>query len=232
MQKKDNINLLEAEAAVEDFLDTLLQESTEYAVVSKPLKTKPRLLLIPELDLAPPVTEVEEKLMVDEAPLPPALETGLQVQQSVTKVDANDYQFPLQCLMFTVAENVLSIPLINMGSVIPWGDRLTVLPDSPDWFLGLLKHRDENVKVADTAKVVQIKENNKKASGQRHILVFAGNSWAITCDKLGDVINLNEDDVQWSKPDSTGLALGTIKDSLAILLNPAKILNQLNRNEE
>lgn len=229
MQKKDNINLLEPVSAVEDYLDTLLQESTEQLEATKPVQLKSRLLLLPDLETSPaePEREIEAKA---EKVIEQLEETTPDVQPAEATEITHDYQYPLQCLMFTVEGNQLCIPLIDLGNVVPWGDRLTLFPDSPEWFLGLLKHRDENVKVADTANVLQI--NRKKVeepSGNRHILIFGEDNWAITCDKLGDVINLNKDDIQWPKQEGTGLSLGTIRDSLAILLDPARVLAQLNR---
>ena len=139
------------------------------------------------------------------------------------------YDFPMQCLMFRVSGNQLSIPLIDMGSVLPWGGSLTKLPYSPEWFLGLLIHRDQNVRVIDTAKFMHIPQTETKNEG-RHILVFGRENWALTCDQLGDVVKLNENDVKWTKKGVQGLILGTIKSSLAILIDPNKFLLQLNQN--
>ena len=214
MPKKYNSGLLNPDSAVEDFLDTLLQESTEKPEKLKPVRSKSNLLLLPELEVEPAEPEIVADIEVDQ------------------DVKSYEYSFPIQCLMFSVAGNQLSIPLINMGSVLAWGDRLTLLPDAPDWFLGILQHREMNVKVVDTAKIIHINENNQQNSEHQHILVFGDDNWAITCDKLGEVIKLNEDDVKWSKQESKNLALGTIKESLATLLDPNKILNKLNEYDD
>lgn len=147
-----------------------------------------------------------------------------EIIQSLEEIQR--YDFPLQCLMFKVSGNQLSIPLIDMGSVLPWGAKLTTLPHTPDWFLGLLIHRDENVRVVNTAKFMNIPEISQD-DDSRHILVFGNESWAITCDSLGDVIKLNEKDVKWTRKGVSNLMLGTIKSSLAILLDPEKLLMQM-----
>lgn len=235
MQKKDNNSLLKPGSAVEDFLDTLLQESTEKFEIEQPVRLKSKIILMPDLEVKPsePEIEVEQEITQDQEV---AIETDEQLQQksepSIQPANYSDYNFPLQCLMFSVAGNQLSIPLINMGSVLAWDGRLTMLPGSPDWFLGILQHRDLNVRVADTAKIIQIDKNTEQLPGAQHILVFGDDNWAITCDNLGDVIKLNEDEVKWTKQGSRSLSLGTIKDSLAILLDPAKILNRLNGHDE
>mgnify|MGYP002641801273 CR=1 FL=1 len=159
----------------------------------------------------------------------PETEEVVQSQFTENAQPFDRYQFPMQCLMFRVSGNQLSIPLIDMGSVLAWGSRITPLPHSPAWFLGLLIHRDVNVRVIDTARFLQIKETDVDNT-RRHILVLGNESWAITCDQLGDVVRLGKSDVKWTKKSMSGYILGTIKNSLAILLDPEKILLQLNNN--
>ena len=236
MSKKDTSSLLKPKSAVADFLDILLQESTEQPEIAKPVRLKPKIQLMPELEKQPPVPEVEAVPIIDQREREVVvIEQKQKPQQEINipveTVQEIEYKFPLQCLMFSVAGNQLSIPIINMGSVLSWGERLTRLPGSPDWLLGVLKYRDLKVKVADTAKIIQIKKSCEQISEIQHILVFGDDNWAITCDELGDVINLNEDDVKWSEQDNKGLFLGTIKESLAILLSPNNILNLLNKHD-
>jgi len=236
MLKKDNKNLLSAGAAVEDFLDTLLRQSTEEFEKPEPPEPRPlksKILLMPDLELVPEEPEavtvetdiVEQKETTEE-------KQGLQDSvEDIAPDESPVYTFPLQCLMFTVGQNQLSIPLIDLGSVLPSGGRLTQLPDSPDWFLGLLQHRERNIKVVDTAKILNIRVPQQEGEN-RHILVLGDEGWAISCDKLGEVLKLDKEDIQWSKQDSMGLSLGTIRQSLAILLDPYKILRQLNQHQD
>ncbi len=236
MQEKDHSNLLKPGSAVEDFLDTLLQESTEQPKPQKvvQLKSKSNLVLLPELQQEIVTTQVaiDKDATKVEQPAIDIEQTLLQKKEkSDLQLNSYDYTFPLQCLMFSVCGNQLSIPLIKMGSVLTWGGRLTMLPGSPDWFLGILKHRELNVKVADTAKIIQINSCKEQQPDTQHILVFGDDNWAITCDTLGNVVNLKEQDVKWSKQNSNTFSLGTIKHSLATLLDPKKILKQLNKYE-
>ncbi len=234
MPKKFNSGLLNPDFAVEDFLDTLLQESTEKLENVRPVQQISNLQLLPDLVIEPfeTVIEVEpDVLALEEVKFETVEQTLEKVEISEQALTKFNYTFPVQCLMFSVAGNQLSIPLINMGSVVTRGKRLTLLPGNPDWFLGILQHREMNVKVVDTAKILQA-NSKQQHSEYQHILVFGDDNWAITCDKLGEVIKLNEDDVKWTKQGSKNLFLGTIKQSLAILLDPDKILNKLNMNDE
>jgi len=233
MPKKINSGLLNPDFAVEDFLDTLLQESTAKPEIVTPVQQISNLQLLPDLEIKPfePVIEVDPGvLQLEQVTFETVQQTLGKVEISERALNKFNYTFPVQCLMFRVAGNQLSIPLINMDSVVTRGKKLTLLPGSPDWFLGILQHREMNVKVVDTAKILQVNSKQQHAEYQ-HILVFGDDNWAITCDKLGEIIKLNEDDVKWTKQGSKNLFLGTIKQSLSILLDPAKILNKLNMQD-
>jgi len=146
MQKK-NKKLLNASSAVEEYMDTLLQEATE---TEQPLtleKQESEISLVPDIvkdlekiDLEPAPQqqlEPEQALKVTEE----LVEDDLLEAQSIRRGDHSQYDFPLQCLMFYVEGHHIGIPLIDLGNVIPWKSALTKLPYSPDWFLGLLRYR-------------------------------------------------------------------------------------------
>lgn len=231
IRNKDSNNLLKPASAVEDYFDSLLQESTAEAESVRPVQLKSNLLVLPEI--------VEEQETFEEEiraePIAPRDEVGVEEAPAVTvetvapfetSAESMVYDYPLQCLMFKVANNLLSLPLISMGSVLPWQEQLTRLPESPDWLLGILQHRERNIRVVDAASVLGI-DNRSTEKAYRHVLIFADEDWAITCDDLGDVIRLDEDEVQWSRSDQ-GVSLGTIRKSLAILVDPLRLLKQLN----
>ncbi len=237
MPKKSSNNLHNADSAVAEFLDVLLQEATEPPPAKPTLSEPARVLLMPDLELSPQALEIpaekpQKKIPADTRPAEIVKQTTSRPQpqdsqpESVEpKSRSQDYAYPLQCLMFKVGQQSLSIPLIDLGSVQPFSERLTCLPDTPDWFLGIFQYRDGQVKVADSARVLDINETGGDST-PRHLLIFGDNEWAISCDKLGEVRQLQHEDIQWSLQ-SSQLALGTIRDSLAVLLDPEKILKRL-----
>ncbi len=244
MSQKPNNNLHDATTAVADFLDVLLQEATLTPEKQKPPARPARILLMPDTVLEP--AEVPEQTALsrtepqiaaqpetiadehDEANLEPGAMDAQQSASAPLQAAPDRYRYPLQCLMFAVGTHQLSMPLIDLGSVLPLPRRLTQLPATPDWFLGILQHHDDRVKVVDTARILHIPEDEKDRS-EPHLLVFGDKGWAISCDRLGIVTQLEQDDVQWSSPQAKGFALGTIRESLAILLDPEKLLAYLNR---
>lgn len=139
-------------------------------------------------------------------------------------------QFPIQCLMFRVGGNLLSLPLKELNGVVPWTDELTRLPQSPDWMFGLLKHRGSNPGVLDSSKVLGIPAIAGTRPG--HILLLAGYEWAISCDILEDVVTLEYNDIQWHRDNFNAVKYGTIRKTLAYLLSPSGIVGSLNLANE
>ena len=135
--------------------------------------------------------------------------------------------FPLNCLMFRVADYALAMPLVQMRGVFPWNDKLTRLPHSPDWLLGLTRHRNRKLSVIDSTKILGL--SPLLTVLPKYILVLDDDEWAMTCTELGAVVKLKYEDIQWRKNISSQIALGTIRNSLACLLSPLGIVDALKR---
>lgn len=236
-------NLLESDTAVSQYLDDLLQEATEPAPEPPPARLKSCPMAVAEnlqpavlepptvLELWPnelpiaPAPAAPEVLDVSEAP--PALDESLPAEadpETVSQSADADYQFPLQCLLFEVQGVPLALPLIELESVIPLPEQLSQLPGYAKQILGVMQNRDRNVSVIDSAELLRVPR--QLASEPAHVLVLHGASFGLSCDKLGSVVHLKKEDVQWSKAleqhaKTPPLMLGKIRDRLTALLNPA-----------
>ncbi len=246
MPKNDNNNLLEPVAAVENYLDNLLSEAPPPEVGPRPVALEEKVVRLRPLEALlaeppPPAPEPETseartpepetaEALVETVSEPTESVSKAQIEESEALPDAptldedprQRYRFPVQCLMFEVAEHALCIPLIDMGSVAPLDpDAMTRIPDSPDWLLGVLPHRECNLRIVDSAVLLGIQRKQAAAQGL-HFLVFADEDFAITCEGLGEVVYLEDEDVRWLEG-SGGLSMGTVRESLATLLSPLKI---------
>lgn len=217
--------LPDPQRALGDYLNEMLHQATTELAAKPIVARQQRVLLAEELLQA----ETESATVVDAAgELASTPESAADVEPAKA---GSAIEFPMQCLMFRVGGHLLSIPLIQLSSVVNWNDSITRLPESPDWLLGLIKHRDSNLRIVDSKLLMNIR---READGQpEHLLVLGDGDWAITCDHLEQVVNLDYADIQW-KPVETGqLVLGTIRESLSTLLNPPGITRLLNqRNSE
>ncbi len=250
MSKKDSNDLLEPVSAVASYLDNLLQEEPP---ASPPVALKEKVVPLPGVrpldellaevppppeEPADPAAAQEPPEQVESTPPPeppsaveetpePEVEDQPETQAAAPEEPRQRYRFPVQCLMFQVAGHDLCIPLIDMGSVAPLNrEAMTRLPDSPPWLLGVLPHRGQNLRIVDSAVLLGI-EGHPMEAETLHFLVFADEDFAITCEGLGQVVYLQDEEIKWLPPDSGGLSMGTVRESLATLLSPVKIRQRM-----
>ncbi|MCH8504548.1 MAG: chemotaxis protein CheW [Ectothiorhodospiraceae bacterium] len=106
-----------------------------------------------------------------------------------------------QALFFQVGALRLAVPLTELQSVVPWGEvDVTPTPNRPEWFLGLMRYRDRNVRVIDTATMVlpPEKRDTPEASAEPgQILIVGDGTWGLACHSIGDVVKLSPEEVKW-----------------------------------
>jgi chemotaxis signal transduction protein len=246
MKKPETISLLKQTNALGSYLDDMLHDATRLAskIIDQPVEQpiKQRLILdallkeaaiedtVPEHQQVTALDKTEEVELADRF----SIEIGSEAEVGLKEVlypgksfcQFDISQFPIQCLMFRVGLNLLSMPLVKMNGVLQWTDELTRLPQSPDWVLGILKHRDTNLRVLDSSKLLGISAT--KGIKPNHILILSDNMSAITCDNLEDVVTLEYNDIQWQPETGNPLMYGIIRETLSYLLSPEGIINSLN----
>jgi len=109
-----------------------------------------------------------------------------------------------QCLMFNVCGLKLAVPLVKLNSVIPWDENITQTPNQTEWYLGLVQHLQNQIKVIDTALLVMPENRHKSLESDTsdrlsHILLVDDYKWGLACSSIGDVIWLSKDEVKWRK---------------------------------
>ncbi len=224
MQNKIPSSLLKSDNAVGNYLDELLHQATRVAEVEEAIAVQ-----VIDKELLPGIL-IAEELQVEESADAGGKSKQLSVEDEVDISEDGCFSlplemFPLQCLMFKVGDNSLSIPLTELTGIVKWSDNMTRLPQEPDWVLGILNYRDHNVRVVDSASILQIKV--KEPVTANHILMLGEDGWGITCDQLEQVVKLEYDDIQWHQKSSSKRVFGTIRQSLASLLNPQGIVKNL-----
>ncbi|MCP3687504.1 MAG: chemotaxis protein CheW [Gammaproteobacteria bacterium] len=226
MSEKTLNNLLEADIALGSFLDDMLHEATLAKEVRPALcLARSGRNLVPEIllcdDAVDPVVAKSSTQVADVEAEP----VNQQDEDVAVSTELSAELFPLQCLMFKVADNLLSVPLIEIRGVVNWQDKLTRIPQEPDWILGILQYREQNIRVVDCASILQIRNGGDASSG--HILILGDDEWGLTCDQVDKVVTLEYDDIQWNQSSSNSLIYGAIRESLASLINPQGIVQTL-----
>ena len=198
---------------------------------------------VPEV-LTQTVTEVEVKIKTDvQAEI--KTETELELKPEPEKVEKNIPESVVpewaetrfQCLLFNVSGLKMAVPLIKLNSVIPWDENITQTPNQTDWYLGLVQHLQNQVKVIDTALLVMpenrhelLEHNSENRLG--HILLVDDYKWGLACTSIGDVIWLDKDEVKWRKNKNTRAWLsGTSLEHLCAIMDTEVFAKMLTKTD-
>ena len=177
-------------------------------------------------------TEQTQQEVDAEAPQADALSRALGLVPAEPKESAAESALPewarekFQCLLFYVGSLKLAVPLVKLTRIQPWGDHITATPGRPDWFLGLLAQDGGKTGVIDTGRLVFPRDRRSQAAEQAqesepgHILLVEGGRWGLTCDSLGEVVELNPEAVRWRTQRTARRWLaGTVLDQMCALLD-------------
>ena len=239
MSSNNSNTLVDEKLAVSLFLDSLLRETedvvetniaepvqVEVAVVAPPKVDviKPTIIdeasvpIIPDVEVKPEVEILEETVVETK------VETTLESEtDSIIPEWANE---PFQILLFEVAGLKLAVPLVELCGVIEWKDSITEMPGHADFYMGILQHLDYKIAVIDTARMVlpvnkqNILIDDNARERVNHVVLIDDYRWGLACDKIGEVITLQPDDIRWrtSKTTRSWLA-GTVIEHMCALLN-------------
>lgn len=227
MASNNSNTLLDEKLAVSMFLESLLHEPEEQTNFATP-ELKP-VIGIPTVEITPleikPQTKTNETVVVDSTE-EVTREIVNEPEVSVESIIPEWAKEPFQVLLFEVAGLKLAVPLIELCGVIEWNNSVTEMPGHADFYLGILQHLDYKIAVIDTARMVLPLKKLKELAGDNprervnHIVLIDDYRWGLACDKIGEVITLEPDNVRWrtSKTSRRWLA-GTVIEHMCALLN-------------
>jgi purine-binding chemotaxis protein CheW len=137
-----------------------------------------------------------------------------------------------ECLIFTVAGLKLAVPLVSLGAIYKIDHELTPIVGRADYFMGLFRHAERNVRVVDTAKWVMPDRWTEEARGGYHFVIrLGGNNWGLACDSVHESIQLETDMVKWRSERTTREWLsGTVIGHMCALLD-ADVLSSMLEQE-
>jgi len=222
--------LEDQEQIVNQYLDALLSEVTEYNETDTKVEKKQKTAEIITITQTPEVVP-EQQTQLEEQ--------GQAVVEEIDKgeVDrlAPDWaQEPFQCLVFRVGGITMATPLLALDNIVKWETELTPMPFQPEWHLGVLQNRDDKIVVVDLVKLLNLEQPQEEAEDKgrgTHILIIGDHHFALPCDSLAKPIFLHKEDVHWSiRHEDRPWMAGTIKEKLTILLDIDELL-QIIRHE-
>lgn len=136
-----------------------------------------------------------------------------------------------QALFFNVGGLTVAVPLIELGGIHNI-EKTTALMGKPEWYKGVMLHREERINVVDTAMWVmpeKCDENMKSSLNYQYVIMLSDSAWGLAAENLVDTVVLKEDEVKWlDTPNKRPWLAGLVKDKMCALLDVNSLIQLLN----
>lgn len=137
-----------------------------------------------------------------------------------------------QALFFNVAGLTLAVPLKSLGGIHQLGEINSIF-GKPDWFKGVMLHREEKLSVIDTAKWVMPEKYDKtlkEALNYQYLIMLGDSHWGLLAENLVNNITLKNDDVKWREHSGKRPWLaGLIKEKMCALVDVTSLIELLEK---
>ncbi|HHJ16469.1 MAG TPA: chemotaxis protein CheW [Gammaproteobacteria bacterium] len=174
---------------------------------------------------APAVNEAPPADVAVSVPAPPATPAADGVPEwAATR---------FQALLFEVAGLTLAVPLVKLKGVVPNEGGLTPMPGHSPLFLGLLTYQGMQSRVVDTARFILPQDHaaqlgDAEAERSAQLVMIDEGRWALACNSIGEVIELERDDVKWRSANGKRPWLaGTVIEKMCALLDVDALAGEL-----
>jgi len=238
--KEKQVKPLEKLLASATFPKTIQQEET-HTLRSTKAENKVHLETKPTINTA--VVEAKKPEVTAEVALKKPINTSIEIEENDLKtrksnggfIAAKEHSYRegnFQAMFFDVAGLTIAVPLIELGGIHSNG-KTTSLMGKPDWFKGVMLHRDVKVNVVDTARwVMPEKCDEALISGlnYQYIIMLNDSSWGLTAENLIDTVTLKQEDVKWlDTPNKRPWLAGLVKNRMCALLDVDALIKLLEK---
>lgn len=143
-------------------------------------------------------------------------------------------QQKFECLLFTTGGLKLAVPLVELGSIYPLeSDDINRIFGQIDWFLGLIRIKQGNLRVVDTARVVMPERyDTAMPEAYRFVISLSACDWALGADAIGGTVVLDPEQVRWRGERSKRPWLaGTVVEQMCALLDVAQLAHMFDQQD-
>lgn len=243
------------EELMEDYLSSLLTEEPEASEVVA-IAPAPANALLLQPEMGPDVEQERLAKLLEEASLnrlreetaDVAMDTvdgAQQVKENLhqveielsdnsieTEQDQGVKTAEFQALFFNVAGLTLALPLTELGGIHKL-EKVGPLFGKPEWFMGVMLHRDENLSVVDSAKWVMPEKYDEKLAeslNYQYLIMLDDSGWGLACESLITTTALQPDDVKWREAHGKRPWLaGMVKEKMCALINVQQLIKLLDK---
>lgn len=235
----DNVEMDDATVRAAKLLEQASQHIANEPLVKSDVPLSQNVEIIEPAVASEKSTTVEDELNIEEVQIreirveddiTPADENAAHAQTKIALKDSLDFRF--QALFFEVAGLTLAVPLTTLGGIHQI-DKIAPLFGKPDWFMGVMLHRESKLNVVDSAKWVMPEKYNEalaESLDYRYLIMLGESAWGLASEKLVNTVNLTKDDVKWRE--STGKRpwlAGMVKEKMCALIDVEELISMLNK---
>ena len=213
------------ELAKKEKLEKLLQQASVKKTIEADVNTVTTVKS--ESAKIQPQEQVAERTIVE-------TDTQIQTKKSQgelkLKVEKTYRKGSFQAMFFDVAGLTLAVPLIELGGIHNV-DKTTSLVGKPDWFKGVMVHREDKINVVDTALWVMPEKCDQAlldGLNYQYIIMLSESNWGLSAEHLVDTVTLEQEDVKWMDGSTKRPWLaGLVKDRMCALLDVESLISLL-----
>jgi len=190
-------------------------------------------------NVQPSIEPVEPVEPVEQVPVtakPHKVAETITTQKSLAsnqqaKVKEKTYrEGDFQAMFFDVAGLMIAVPLIELGGIHKV-HKTNSLMGKPDWFKGVMLHRDEKINVVDTARWVMPEKCDEQlinSLNYQYVIMLNESHWGLMAEHLVDTVTLTQDEVKWLDSSSKRPWLaGLVKEKMCALLDVNALIKLL-----
>jgi purine-binding chemotaxis protein CheW len=178
----------------------------------------------------PPVKEVVQEKSKGELLLDKPIKTRKSDQPLIVEKTKNYRNGRFQAMFFDVAGLTIAVPLIELGGIHN-DDKTTSLMGKPDWFTGVMLHRDEKINVVNTALWVMPEKCDEalvNSLNYQYVVMLGNSHWGLSAESLVDTVTLEQEDVKWlDVPNKRPWLAGLVKERMCALLDVESLIKLL-----
>lgn len=213
------------EAPKKKELSDLLKNVSEKNTLSEPLVSTKSLAAAQSVEK---VSTAEPEIVAQEA----KIEVPVPAE---AKSDASYRKGSFQAMFFEVAGLIVAVPLIELGGIHNV-DKTTPLMGKPDWFEGVMIHREDKINIVDTAQWImpdKCDQALKDSLNYQYVIMLNNSNWGLMAEKLVDTVTVEHDDVKWMESSSKRPWLaGLVKNRMCALLDVESLIKLLNEGAD
>lgn len=238
------------EDVMEDYLSALLTD--EEPVVSETVQRESVERLLEKVDTSKsvgsttPVGETTKPESEAKINTPPPVQDKVPVLETLTEIelppevvitedslkDLQEGEF--QALFFDVAGLTLAVPLTHLGGIHNL-EKPSPLFGKPDWFMGIMVHREEKLSTVDTARWVMPEKYDEKLAEKlkyQYLIMLGESHWGLACEKLINTVTLRPEDVKWrAERGKRPWLAGMVKEKMCALLDISQLIDMLDKGQ-